>query len=351
MCENELCKEKCEVCGQRDFTCCKTQPLMTEEEVAKIHFCTEGVIPDNVTITRVSGGYVIVPKNIKKTKEGININSEYCIFYDREKHNCKIYDMRPKTCIDFGKEKELPCPFTDISLEDFKTKSDEELIPLVDKANNAAMKNQVNYAFNRRDILAMKPLYKIQKVQKNHVKLMREYMLMSTIMHHLNEITAKDTERFDVFHNYKLGLATDGKISSIRLDRIKAKDYRFKVIERLHNFLYNQVLTLPPEFLTSTVAKLNKIISGVQAKDCRTNKDDNALYYVFVASLFRIYLLEYKGKSKKFTDVIKEEDLLEFIKYIADEHDCKDGLFGFKGSIKCVIDNAESIYRAIVKSK
>jgi len=346
---------KCQLCYKLGHSCCRTQPAMSEEELARIYFKYDQSFFDDTTVTRMGNNtYVVVPSSIVDDKGNADISKEYCVFFDKSTGLCKIYDDRPQVCKDFGEVEELPCPFSNVTTEELEQMSEDQRQKLVDNANKISKNKAVDYILKTESFIP-KPLYKIQKIDKKLMKKQKEIMLMSVVVYYL-ETTVENlkSDFLTVDFRYKLGLLPDGKMTAIRIPKLKTNDINFKPVVELHNKLYNKVMSINPDYLEVIVNKINRLIDGIQQKECKYSDDkDYLLYLLFAVMMYMKYMTEYKNKSKEFSGFIKYSDLMNFVYFVVEQTGGFKGnsRFEFNDVVNCVSKNVEMLYNAIIKNK
>lgn len=345
-------QEKCKACHQLGHSCCKTQPIMTENEIAKIYYKYSDLIPKGVHINSMpnSSAYAFIPDSIVNNKN-IIITQEYCIFFDQKTSKCKIYEDRPDICREYGYK--IPCPFTDLSVKQLTKMSNKKRMKLVSHANSSALTTDtIKYATDLFKNTENTEIRKMPKFTDDYLDHINEDMIMSFVMHYINGVCSDDKWFLTLDHKYHLVSSSPGNIGVLREDicRVNNDSNKLEGVAKLHNFVTSNLLTNPIEYQEFIVSTLNDTLSDVKLATCNLNEESdlnpeqysNLQYYIFSVAVFRKYLNDFKDKSTKYSNFdvkIIDQILKESIELTG----------GVEQTTQCIMDNAEIAYLKLVE--
>ena len=358
-----LSQEKCRACHQLGHSCCHTQPVMTENEAAKIYYKHGDLVPSDVQLTRVQNNvYIFAPKSIV-TSKGVQINSQYCVFFDQETSKCKIYEDRPSVCQNYGDR--IPCPFINTTIDEMNSMSKEDRLNLV-KSVDTLTEDTLNFTRETFQNALFSTGYKLPKFTKKYLKHMKEDMIIVLAMYYIN-MTSQDDEWFlSQEHRYKLAFLNSKKISALRVDVCTFNDNNtdkvFEGVSKLHNFLFRKIISKPIEYQEMLVEKLNRLLSGLKLKDCNLPEDvdmpeeqyKTLQYYIFATAVFKEYHDSFKLKSSDYTG-FKHNDLMKILQEATEltggyDHEGSLKRLMLNEPIRCIIENASRAYAHLLKN-
>jgi len=317
--------DKCEVCVKKTGTgCCDTYPFFTEDELGRLMFETDVLKQNhNLTLSRVTDGYyILVPNNDPDINKGyVDLTKpKKCPFLKNNK--CVIYDYRPSTCKDFGTS--YPCPMFSLSKEELNAKSNEEVKAIYEDNSkllkplwvSTALKDKVNANNKLKIVMFTKFLPKIYTYNRKLMKCIRDDLLLYLIVNNINNIIEEqsDNDFFSYKKSYKLVINTNGRISSVLLYVVKAKNENLVSLEKAYNYLERKFILKDSLYINNVlVPKLQGIIKGLNVPELNISAEEYNLYLSYL--ILEKYKYDFNNKCYKELPVT-EDDLFATKKYI-----------------------------------
>ena len=327
MCKG-TCLEKCQVCYQKGYSCCKTQPVFRPEELARAYFECDifNELPP-LHLTPIGNGFIVVDRNWVKEDNTFTVDEHYCLFLDQTTGKCRIYDYRPEVCRKYGESEELPCPFEDIGVNDMKNITKEEAQKFIEKANMKSILNKEKL-LKIEDMLNIKTNIKILDVSpkafKEELKNLNILQMLYAVVYFLQDMPI-NVLNIKTEYKYHLILLKDGnknKFSSIREIVFSSDNPHIKNLCKVHNSLNRFVLFRNRTVLELVVDKLNKILKGLNLDISKeidelkksTHKElENAIKIYYTLSFIN-QLISYKKTPKAVKSRLNKLNASELIK-------------------------------------
>lgn len=346
MCK-EMCKEKCELCGKLDLSCCEMTPMWREDELAYFNYKSDylGKVNNEVKVSFLKeyNKYIITKRNDIKNDKVLLTNT--CIFYDEENHKCRIYEYRPEQCRSYGSN-ENPCIFTGTSLEKM------ENIKFSPEEKFNIKLNRLNKYGKEQTIITGYMLPKIKAFSKKDTKNMKEDMLLYLMLNSINNLRDMWEDNPYIKFKYEYGLIfVDYKgrkaLNSARYTKAYTDIPELKSIAVAYNKLNRRFVLKDPMYTDLLVQKLRRIMKGVTLTEVGTDDRDILSYIGSFIPLIDVHKNDFKLKN--FKDLINEDDLYRAKKWLLN---LKDGtIFNVPDEIEALYTNADRIFKAIMKQK
>jgi len=399
VCKGKLCKEKCQTCNEVGLGCCGV-PFMTEEEVARIMVKHTDLINNSNNIIVRFGKDIFCIVDPSTTKNGVvhleDVMFLPCPFLDKETNLCKVYENRPKMCRDFGEDERLVCLVKDLEIEEIKDLKDypEKLNELlknykedIKKAYDYAQEyfpnpgRQIGATNDFKDFMTL-PEYtgkKMRDLLKNNRENTIIYLIQNIIYGYLTDLLEQDpnkekaeTEYLSVRKKYKFFVEkVNGKkkITALPILHFYTDKTVLKPLATMYNRIYLKAFMFPDVILNTLTTRAQSAVKGSvekiscfkeKEKELENDKDATILTYLLISALmFKSYKTDYKFKSKFWAGLtIKNEELMEIIKYLTKELKAKMGQepkFDFtdfkEGFLACMIEANEKLFKALLKQK
>jgi len=296
--------------------CKQGQPILSNAKVAEIYYERGDLIDGkDIMIHRVNNGNFMFSVKEDYINGKVLANARPCVFYDLEKEECKLGDLKPSMCN--GKK---------------------EVQPLL-----------------LNTLLEIKDLDK--KELKKRMKGFKEDLILYATLWYLNTLIDEFEDKtnigdiFELSYNYTLVKTSNNKITSLRYTKLKAKHYIYKPVASVYNTISKQMVLAPYDYLVMLVTKLNQLLKGVNQKVCDIpNIDIVSKYSTALMYMFRKYVDGYNNKSRPYTNISKDIDTFEFMKEMNKIVTGKEVDFTLSG-LECITHNVDQLYTAIMKNK
>ena len=291
------------------------QPIMTANKVAELYYKRADILDKGTfMINKISNNrYMFSHKDDYKNGK-VNATARPCIFLDKKSGECTLGKDKPDTC-------------------------------------NGATTIQPTI---------LKDIFKIgfdKKGLKKRMLRFKEDMILYLTIWHLNRLIDKDDTGkldnvFTISYTYKLVLVNKTDINSIRFTTLTAVDKTYEPVARIYNIINKNMLVLPPSYLTLVVNKLNSFIKSGNFTNCETELSDVERSSVYLLNMFRLYVNEYKTKSKEFTGIVESMKTYDFLKDINNQLGGNKTNSIFKREkLQCIIDNNIQMFKIIMRNK
>ena len=343
-----MCSEKCVECGKKDLSCCEMTPMWKESELAYFNYKSDylGKVNSEVKVSFLKeyNRYIVTRRKDIKNDKVLLTNT--CVFYDEENHKCKIYEYRPEQCKSFG-EKEQPCVFTNMSLDEVK-----EYNPSPEEKFKVKL-DRLNKYGKEQTVITGYMLPRIRAFSKKDTKNMKEDMLLYLITNSFNNLRDMWEDNEFMSFTYEYGLIfVDYKgrkaLNSARYTKAHTGIQELKALAIAYNKLNRRFVLKDPTYVDILVQKLRKIMKGLVLKEVGTDDRDIVSYLGSVIPLLDVHKDDFKNKS--FKDLIKEDDLYVAKKWLLKQKG-SDSLFNIPKEIEALYANANMIFKAIMKQK
>jgi len=338
--------EKCKKCNNLGLSCCNLPPIWKEEELAELNFKTD-VLERLEKIVKVSylreyNGYVVTKKEDVKGDKVLMTNP--CIFFNKEKGLCTIYEYRPEYCKNKGTEKD-PCIFTYTPIEEMNNNINTNIVTtiLLNRLENKPVEvKAVNFR-----------LPTIKRFSKKHLKNIKEDMLLYLILNSFNNLRDYYPNNGYINFSYKYGLVlvemNKGKaMNSVRYTVASTDILELKPLTVVYNKLNRRFVLKDPMYVDIVAKKLQRIIKGISFVDTNLTDKDFLSYIGSFIPLLDMHKTYFKNKSVK--GLITDEEFYITKKWLYN-YCGSDSLFNVPEIIEKLYKNAEMIYKAILKQK
>ena len=348
MCDQGVCLEKCQLCNKLDLSCCNHPPIWKEEELAELNFKTSILAKlekeIRVSYLREYNGYVITKREDAKGDKVKLYNP--CIFFDKEKGLCTIYEYRPGQCRSKGTLQD-PCKFTFTSLEEMKN------IKLEDKdILSVKMRDLLEIPQVDADTIKFK-LPKIRKFSKKDLKNIKEDALLYLVLNSLNNLRdyLPDNGYIKFNYHYGLVLVEQGNriaLNSVRYTKASTDIIELKPLARVYNLLNRKFVLRDYIYIETLVDKIRRIMKGVTYVS--TGLDENNILSYLGSAIPLLDLHKTRFKNKKYKDLIKDDELYMIKKYMF-KLAGSDSLLQVPELVEKLYTNADRVYKAIIKQR
>jgi len=297
--------------------CEKGQPIMDANTAAEIYFKRADILDKGIYMINKVGNNMYLFSHKDDFKNGrVSADARACIFMNKETGECMLGKERPKTC---GNE--------------------NSIMPTVTK-------DILKVGFEKGE------LKKRMKRQKEDMIL---YLSIAYLNKYIDKLEDGGTDLggvFDVSYTYKLVLTKAGVINSIRYTKLTAKDKKYEPAAKIYNTVSRNMLVVDQDYLTLTVKKLNSFLKAGNFETCDVELNEIERTAVYTIALFRLYMTEYKSKSKEFTGITEVIKTYRFLKEVnQDLRNGEEGSLFSREKIECILKNTRQIFNIIMKNK
>ena len=290
------------------------QPIMSADKVGEIYYKRADILDKGIfMINKISNNKFMFSHKDDFNNGKVNATARPCIFLG-EDGECMLGDEKPDTC-----------------------NGEKVIKPLI-------LKDMFKIGFKKNEL------------KKRLIRIKEDMVLFLTIWH-LNRLLDKIEgdvlgDVFKIEYTYKLVLVDNDTMNSIRYTKLIAVDKKYEVVAKIYNTISRNMIVLPPDYATLILGKLNNFIRAGNFKTCESELDDVRNSSVYLLSMFRLYINNYKQKSNEFKGIVESARTYNFLKDINNELGGNDSGSLFKREkIECIIDNNEQMYKIIMKSK
>jgi len=372
---SKIDSKKCEVCVKKGVSCCETQPLLTEEEMAEIYFKTEWLSDRKDIIGQSLGGsneYMFIPKdkikvlpNGERTIDLTDLGT--CIFLDKENGKCKIYDYRPKICRAFGCTKYITCPYEDLTIDELEKGNRNELVKMAnERAKYYDKEGWLRDMGIRLNQLISKDLPRLKKITAKDYGYAADDILILLSFYFITNYDNLEIVGIRKEYKYKLVKPVDSndKASSLRHTVLSTDIKEFKEFIKLINKLEYEYTLLGPDFVDRYVDMANNILKGAgffnlegTERDCKMGEkygEKGIIYGIILlaASLLQKYNSEVRDKPPRWRYVVKniEDAVNDMLPYICKDLTNGKSSFIFDG-LECIEKNASILFNSVMQKK
>jgi len=290
------------------------QPIMTANKAAEIYYNRADILDKGIFMINKISSNKYMFSHVDDYKNGkVNATGRQCIFLNSE-DECMLGDAKPDTCS--GEKNIMPSLTKDI----------------------------LNIGFDKKGL-------------KKRMLRFKEDLILYLAISYINRAVDKSTngmleDIFSIAYTYKLVLTDKTTINSIRYPKLTALKPEYDVVAKIYNHINRNMLVLDHSYMTILVKKLNSFINGGNFKTCDVELTDVEKTSVYLLSIFRLYITEYKLKSKEFTGIVEGVKTFKFLKDINDELGGNtNGKMFSREKIQCILDNTTQMYKIIMKNE
>jgi len=291
------------------------QPIMTANKAAELYYKRADILDKGTfMINKISNNKYMFSHVDDYNNGNINATARPCIFRDNDTGDCMLGDDKPDTC------------------DGVKT-----IVPTL-------LKDILNVGFNKKEF-------------KKRILRFKEDLLLYLTIWYLNRVINKNDDDalggiFTIEYTYKLVLVDKRTINSIRFPKLIAIDKTYEPVAKIYNAINKNMLVLPPDYIELVVNKLNNFIKGGNFNNCEMELNDVEKSSVYVLSMFRFYINEYKQKSKEFTGIVESMKTYNFLKDINTQlGGNRSGKMFEREQIECILNNNSQMFNIIMKNK
>jgi Fe-S-cluster containining protein len=292
------------------------QPIMSAEKAAELYYKRADILDKGIFMLNKISNNKFMFSHVDDYNNGkVNATARPCIFLNKETGECMLGDDKPNTC-----------------------SGTNVIKPMI-------MKDILKVSFTNKDL-------------KKRMHRFKEDLILYLTVWHLNKILEnEDTveqvkELFNIEYKYKLVMTDKNVITSLRYTKLTSKRKEYEAVAKIYNTISRNMLVLSPSYLTTVVHKLNSFIKAGNFKTCENDLTLVEKASVYLLSMFRLYITEYKNKSKEFTGVVNGMSTYKFLKDINEElGGNEDGSIFKREKLQCIIDNNMQMYKIIMKNK
>jgi len=291
------------------------QPIMTANKVGELYYKRADILDKGIyMINKISHNKYMFSHVDDYNNGKVNATARPCIFLDEKTGECKLGNDKPDTCDGV-----------------------KEIKPTL-------LKDILSIGFSKKDL-------------KKRMLRFKEDMILYLAIWHINRLIDKEEDGmlgsvYKLEYTYKLVLTNKKTINSIRIPKLTAIDKTYEPVAKIYNTINKNMVVLPPDYLILVVNKLNNFIKAANFKDCDSELNLIERSSVYLLSLFRLYVNDYKVKSKEFTGIVESMKTFDFLKEMNNRLGGNISNSVFKRErLDCILNNNAQMFKIIMKNK
>lgn len=321
--------------------CCRTLPIMTYEEAAKIMYKHGDIVKGkNLKLTQVSlNGVVYYSDRDKVVGNNLIVDEDtICPFFDEASGKCSIYEDRPMICRNYGYEEPFLCPYKgEKEVKEIRHPKRHSPIDFLSKKVS-----WINEYFKEYKMLKEWDVKKTAKLLNQ-----KEFQHLLIVGNYIGHI-ALHTDYLDGELVYGF-VKREKSISPFQRLNIKAQ-FPFRPLAQVYNFVQRKILLCNDAVLKPFEDKMNRALKHLERFDEDNYKPQELL--LFAIFYFKIFQERYKGKRPEYKGLLKTDEIYEAEKKLISELGFSSLIRAMQDeNIKSIYETADRVYRVVQSLK